>query len=740
MMKRNKTIVLFSILLVLGLALGVVFLQLSAFSRTGEGGGRTLYVGKSYCNNHGPGTKDKPFCTIQSAIKRLEAGDTLIVLPGTYTQGLVIENKSGTKEKPIVIRGTSNQEVFLEGGCPDFPCLQEDTQRPWRAGLIQIINSKYIVIEELTIRNAPTAGVFGIHSENIALEKLRIEGIGLSGVKFEDSKNIEITNNRLNYINQGWIGRQGKYSQAEESITIKRCENVEIAFNHISNSLQEGIDLKAGTRNARVHNNIVEKVNRVGIYINEADYIRVYENIIRYIGFLHPPLPLTKRDFDTLNNFLREEDLRIEDYIRRDGSLPTDWYLTFVRALKLKKIAEAKNIKVLLEEFKRNQKHPALLMMGVGVVLANGDLGDLEHPDRVPVERGKIVNIKVYRNLIHHTLRGGISVHNEWRKRGLSGYRLDNIGIFNNTIYKVNLRPDLHGMGIVFDFKITNSEIKNNIIAFAKGGLVIDKWGFSERGRTINAYKGKIPRTLDEIDVDVSSNLFYETPAPCDWYVVRGNNFIKKDPLFISPEAEDFRLQEKSPAIDHGAQTEIVSRGNATDIGAFGYREDIWPAGISLQGETIKEAEVETLPGSLKHKSLDRSLLKGKNVQQLMALNQPVVCTVTSQELEKQRENCQKTKRGATVLIKLWILGQNIKSEGIAIAAPTCEEKKVINIYTNDRFYTWNEITDRFDALAQQYNDLYLQAYYSIPPEELNCSSASFGQEIFRINEDSHER
>ncbi|MFQ5675551.1 MAG: NosD domain-containing protein [bacterium] len=573
--KLNKIIVF--VIAGLWLSFPVKFFVSSAFSKTaGTTGdrGKTYYVGKDRCFDQGPGSKDRPFCTIQDGVKRLKPGDTLIILPGSYEETIFIE-QSGTADRPIAIKGTDREKVIFDGGCGDFPCLQKETGRRWRKGILQILNSRHIIVKDLTLRNVSTVGVFGWKSEDVMLTGLIIEGTGLSGVKFEDSKGIKIVNNRLSYINQGWISDAGEYSQAEESVTLKRCENVEVAFNHIANSLQEGIDVKEGTRNGIIHNNIVELVNRVAIYVNEADSIDVYQNVLRNIGFFRPQ---GSHQMVGTNSYFPKRRPRMLELAEKLGGRGA-W----------------------VNELRTEPHLPA--PMGVGVIMANGDLGDLEHPDRPAIETGRCTYINVYQNVIYNTMRGGISIHNEWRKRGLQGYRLDNLRIFNNVIYNVNRRKDHVGMGISLDFKITNAEIKNNILAFTTGGIVIDKWGF---GGVKSMYKGEIPRSLDEIDVTVSNNLFYHTQAPTHWnyYEGYGDAFLSTDPLFVDPDRGRFQLKVASPAIDRGIEVGLAFTGEAPDLGAFevdqtprkvgpSFEQPEWQMITGLQKENIKERESE---------------------------------------------------------------------------------------------------------------------------------------------------
>lgn len=93
----------------------------------------TIYsVGKRNCNDQGPGSAQIPFCTFATAVGRLQAGNTLLIQPGIYSERLKLHGLSGQTGAPITIRGTSLTSTVLDGGCPDFPCSIENVdQSEW---------------------------------------------------------------------------------------------------------------------------------------------------------------------------------------------------------------------------------------------------------------------------------------------------------------------------------------------------------------------------------------------------------------------------------------------------------------------------------------------------------------------------------------------------------------------------------------------------------------------------------
>ena len=79
---------------------------------TPEVSGRTLYVSPQGKDGSDGLSEGAPLATIQKAVDLAEPGDGILLLPGVYLQHF-ISKKSGTEEKPIVIRGTP--EAIVKG-------------------------------------------------------------------------------------------------------------------------------------------------------------------------------------------------------------------------------------------------------------------------------------------------------------------------------------------------------------------------------------------------------------------------------------------------------------------------------------------------------------------------------------------------------------------------------------------------------------------------------------------------
>lgn len=79
--------------------------------------GQTTYYVATDGSDSNSGTESNPFKTIKKAYSVLSPGDSAIVMPGTYTEDIVLENNSGSEGNLITIIGSDNtNKPILTGG------------------------------------------------------------------------------------------------------------------------------------------------------------------------------------------------------------------------------------------------------------------------------------------------------------------------------------------------------------------------------------------------------------------------------------------------------------------------------------------------------------------------------------------------------------------------------------------------------------------------------------------------
>jgi len=102
------------------------------------------------------------------ALQALQPGDTLVLSPGVYTEGLPLKGTAGTSEAPIVIRGPDDQSAILVA---DDCC-----------NTVQLTDVSYIEIRNLTLDGEGTRRSFGVDARgvchDVTLENLRIVNYG----------------------------------------------------------------------------------------------------------------------------------------------------------------------------------------------------------------------------------------------------------------------------------------------------------------------------------------------------------------------------------------------------------------------------------------------------------------------------------------------------------------------------------------------------------------------------------
>lgn len=75
------------------------------------------------------GSEQKPWRTIQHAVKVIPLGETLVLRGGTYHEHVVV-TASGTAEKPVTIRAYPGELAVLDGGLPEFQLSPQTAWEP----------------------------------------------------------------------------------------------------------------------------------------------------------------------------------------------------------------------------------------------------------------------------------------------------------------------------------------------------------------------------------------------------------------------------------------------------------------------------------------------------------------------------------------------------------------------------------------------------------------------------------
>ncbi|MBD2778101.1 choice-of-anchor Q domain-containing protein [Iningainema tapete] len=222
--------------------------------------GKVYYVSPNGSDDN-PGTSDKPWKTVNYAVSEkssIKPGDTVLVQPGTYSE-LITLGKSGNSESGhITLKANGN--VTLRDPDP--------INGGFREGVIQSANKGFWVIDGFRIENTSWAGIALRDANNMIVQNNRTYETGASGIivmpeTYYDggesevtSKNIKVLNNTIERANWRWQGGNDQ-NGTQEALSIWGVDGFEVANNTLKEGKREGLDIKTGSRNGSVHDNVI---------------------------------------------------------------------------------------------------------------------------------------------------------------------------------------------------------------------------------------------------------------------------------------------------------------------------------------------------------------------------------------------------------------------------------------------------------------------------------------------------
>jgi hypothetical protein len=251
----------------------------------------TLFVAVNG-NDNGPGTSDRPWATINHAVEQAKAGDTVIVRGGNYVlPAQVRPHNSGRSDAWISFIGYPGEKAILDA---QFVPRSSLAQSGLDNGAFQIEGVSYVRVNNLTVINSHDAGFTIRDSSNIDLINNSTKGTFSSGIAVwntnhdgKSAEQIRILGNTIVRATTWDLGSLDVPKQGEpphEAISIGGAVDFEVAYNHVYDSDKEGIDIKETSKRGKVHHNVVDHVDRQGIYVDawfgEISDIEIFSNII----------------------------------------------------------------------------------------------------------------------------------------------------------------------------------------------------------------------------------------------------------------------------------------------------------------------------------------------------------------------------------------------------------------------------------------------------------------------------
>ncbi|MGE6630490.1 right-handed parallel beta-helix repeat-containing protein [Bacillus sp. NPDC077027] len=205
--------------------------------------GPTYYVATNGSDQH-PGTKKKPFRTIQKAARMAKPGATVYIRGGTYLERLVIQH-SGTKKAPIVFQAYGKEKPVISGASIKGSKAN--------GGLVDINQKSYITIKGLSIAHLIS------QSEDATPAGIFISGSG-KGVKLLHNHIFDIQTKHRNGNAHGIAVYGTKAPKAIEDLEIKGN-----LVERLKLGASEAVVLNGNVTKFRITDNIVRRSDNIGI-------------------------------------------------------------------------------------------------------------------------------------------------------------------------------------------------------------------------------------------------------------------------------------------------------------------------------------------------------------------------------------------------------------------------------------------------------------------------------------------
>ena len=397
---------------------------------------------------------------------------------------------------------------------------------------VTVTNSNYFTLQNVVIEGIAGLGLQTWNTSHVAVLNVTVQWLSNTAMQFHHGgptkpsapfmKNLTLAGCTMRQMNLAKFTDREKnpklFSIKAEALSIIHVDGVSVHHNQLLNGMMEGIDLKEGTKNGVVHNNLVSATRSAGIYLDEVHNIDAYQNIIRWVGY-HDP---------------------------EDGSgiqQACTWMKT---------------------------KGIVLTCYSSGILINVGDLLG-------GIMTGRESNVRVFQNVVHDIWRYAFTISNAYRVGEKHLYwELDNNTIFNNVFASSGYRPPFND-DVLFDIGCTHTKFFNNIIIRGKTGGV-SVWAGGANITTRQAFWNTAMSTNNLFWQNGANNV---TNGWAGNKSTTADPLFARVPSGPGDASGDFELTAPSPAIRAGAALAGCPPGVCQDIGAYAFGQPAWQVGPS---------------------------------------------------------------------------------------------------------------------------------------------------------------
>lgn len=229
--------------------------EITALTNVGTKG-KTYYVATTGADTNAGLSLDQPLRTIDEALRRVAAGDTIELRGGIYTGGQLI-SKSGTTTARIKIKAYNGEKARVYGGGKDYGFYFLQSAANWIVEGLEIYGDSAQPINQYVIK---------IDAPGVRLVKNNIHGARNDQIKL-----VSTANDVVIYQNEIHDAQNiTTTSSNAQGIDIVGADRVRMAYNYVHDIKSLGMYAKGNARNAVFENNRVVNIADRGIMLGQS--------------------------------------------------------------------------------------------------------------------------------------------------------------------------------------------------------------------------------------------------------------------------------------------------------------------------------------------------------------------------------------------------------------------------------------------------------------------------------------
>jgi len=237
----------------------------------------SYYVSTTGNNGNNGLSPATAWATLEYAMTKVSAGDTVYVMAGTYVHDYITSTKCGSAGNWITYTAYGDGEVILDA---------TGSTSTW-AGALWLTNVKYVRFSGFTIRDSSSFGMLfevTTTSNNITIDNCTIYNCSSSGICFQGAsgtktiKDLLVENNTIYNCQNNWYG-----TRTQEVVTFSVCARFVFRNNYLYDGHIVLVDVKNSCSEGYLYNNQLDTTGTYGFYLDagatNSNNLSFYNNI-----------------------------------------------------------------------------------------------------------------------------------------------------------------------------------------------------------------------------------------------------------------------------------------------------------------------------------------------------------------------------------------------------------------------------------------------------------------------------